>query len=397
MGARAARAALFVALGAACLFAVARAGGTSEHPAPRVRLERASVRGDKVVAPTTHGRALAELTLDPTLQAAAKRLIVQARPEEGAIVVVDVRTGALLAWAERRDRAVRDVAGAARAPAASVFKLVTTAALFEHGRATPKDVVCTLGGDRGVEREHLDPPRDPRARCGTLFQALGHSRNAVFAQLATRHLLRTDLLATAESLGFNGPVPFDWPVPLGQLSVPYNDLEFARAATGFRGSTLSPLGGAFLATIVARGGQKIRLHVVRRAPGYEAPETFAPLGRVLGETTARRLSRMMEVTVQSGTASRSFSDARGRSLLPGVRVAGKTGTLRAAGRDTTTSWFVGFAPSRRPEVALSVLLQNGRVWHRRAAEVARDVLRAYFHARGRPSIRDPFEAVVLKE
>lgn len=385
-----------VALCAACLGAVAHAWGTPQAP-PRVRLEQASVRRDVVVAPTPGG-GLAELTLDPTLQTAAKRLITRARPEEGAIVVVDVRSGAVLAWAEQRRRgAPRDVALAAYAPAASVFKLVTTAALFEHGRAAPSDVVCTVGGDRGIEREHLDPPRGPGARCETLVQALGHSRNAAFAQLATRHLLRTDLLETAECLGFNGNVPFDWPVPLGRLTVPYNDLEFARAATGFRGSTLSPLGGAYLATIVARGGSGLRLHVVRRAPGYEAPASFPPLERVLDATTAHRLARMMEVTVHSGTARRSFSDERGRSLLPGVRVAGKTGTLQAAGRETTTSWFVGFAPSRRPEIAVSVLLQNGRIWHRRAAEVARDVLRAYFHERGRPGISDPVEAVVLKE
>nr|PZN25130.1 MAG: hypothetical protein DIU78_10875 [Pseudomonadota bacterium] len=59
--------------------------------------------------------------------------------------------------------------------------------------------------------------------------------------------------------------------------------------------------------------------------------------------------------------------------------------------------FVGFPPGRPPEIAVSVLLQNGRIWHRRAAEVARDVLRAYFHERGRPGISDPVEAVVLKE
>jgi cell division protein FtsI/penicillin-binding protein 2 len=184
-------------------------------------------------------------------------------------------------------------------------------------------------------------------------------------------------------------VPFDWPAPIGSARVPYNDLEFARAATGFRGSTLSPLGGAYLATLIARGGTGIRLRMVARTDEFEAPREPEPLVRALSATTAYRLTRMMEVTVHSGTARTAFSDGEGRSLLPGIRVAGKTGTLRPLSGTTTTSWFVGFAPSRKPEVAVSVLLNNGEVWHNRAAEVARDVLRAYFRGRGHPGVRDP--------
>jgi peptidoglycan glycosyltransferase len=98
---------------------------------------------------------------------------------------------------------------------------------------------------------------------------------------------------------------------------------------------------------------------------------------------------MMEVTVHSGTARGAFSDESGKNLLPGIRVAGKTGTLRPFASTTTTSWFVGFAPSREPKIAVSVLLNNGEVWHNRAAEVARDVLRAYFHQRSLHGVADP--------
>jgi cell division protein FtsI/penicillin-binding protein 2 len=77
--------------------------------------------------------------------------------------------------------------------------------------------------------------------------------------------------------------------------------------------------------------------------------------------------------------------------LPGVRVAGKTGTLKPSDSDGAASWFVGFAPSRAPRVAVSVLLDNGPVWRRKAAEVARDVLRSYFAARGARGIETPTE------
>jgi cell division protein FtsI/penicillin-binding protein 2 len=365
----------------------ARAGAPEAVPA--VDLTELTLGAHTVIARTQAG-GVAELTLEPKLEAASRRLLARARPFEGAVVVVDVKTGRVLAWAESRDGVITH----ARAPAASVFKLVTTAALFETERAVPNDPVCipsgAHSGERGIEREHLEPPSHG-AVCRPLSEALGFSRNAVFAQLATRHLLRTDLLETAERLGFNSEVPFDWPAAIGSLSVPYNDLEFARAATGFRGSTLSPLGGAYIAATIARGGAPVRLRLVARTDDYEAPEAPESLPRTLSPTTAYRLTRMMEVTVHSGTARSAFSTPEGRSLLPGIRVAGKTGTLRPSSSNNTTSWFVGFAPSRKPEVAVSVLLNNGPVWHNRAAEVARDVLRAYFRGRGVPGIADPLE------
>jgi cell division protein FtsI/penicillin-binding protein 2 len=97
----------------------------------------------------------------------------------------------------------------------------------------------------------------------------------------------------------------------------------------------------------------------------------------------------MEVTVHSGTSRQIFNDEAGRSLLPGIRVAGKTGTLRPDSSEETASWFIGFAPSQKPEIVVSVMLENGAVWRQKAAEVARDLLRVYFHRKGAPKVVDP--------
>lgn len=380
------------ALGAAIImlgFGVAHAQQTTTPEPPVVDVTRLSFGPQTVTAPTPNGGA-AELTLDPKLELAAARLLERANPIEGAVVALDPRSGRLLVWSEiRRGKQKAPVITEARAPAASVFKLVTTAALFEAGGVHPKDRVCISGGVRGIERKHLEIPRSGEVTCAPFSEALGHSRNAVFAQLATHKLLRDDLVFIAERLGFNASVPFDWEVPVGRLSVPYNDLEFARTAAGFQGSTLSPLGGAYLASIIAAGGVAHRLRLVARAGDYRAPEEPEVVGRVFSATTAWRITRMMEVTIHSGTCRSTFTDENGRSLLPGIRVAGKTGTLRPENGVGMTSWFIGFAPSRSPEIVVSVLLQNGEVWRQRAAEVARDLLRAYFHAKGVARIRDP--------
>ena len=113
------------------------------------------------------------------------------------------------------------------------------------------------------------------------------------------------------------------------------------------------------------------------------------IGRVLKPLTAARLRRMMEVTVRSGTCRHAFSDTSGRPYLGNMRVSGKTGTLRPEANEGMTSWFIGFAPSQNPEVVISVMLENGAVWRHKANELARDLLRSYFHAHGRPWISDP--------
>lgn len=312
-------------------------------------------------------------------------------------MAVEPKSGRILAFrALTSSGSSSDVLMQARLPAASLFKVVTTTALLETTSLTLQDTVCINGGMHGIERRHLEPARGPGSHCGPFAWALGHSKNAVFAQLATRLLTRDDLSQTAERLGFNAKLPLDdgeLLADLGKLTVPYNDLEFARAAAGFQGSSLSPLGAAYLMTLIARGGAPVGLRLHEPTEGAVAS---LPPAAPFSTKTAQRLTRMLEVTVETGTSRGAFTAPDGRRYLPGIRVAGKTGTLRPAEReDTMTSWFVGFAPSRSPEVVVTVMLVNGPTYRRKANELARDLLRTYFRAHGRAAtITDPFEASV---
>jgi cell division protein FtsI/penicillin-binding protein 2 len=397
-------------LGACVLLLSAAAGGRASAE-PRAATASAAELALPVVAPPTKARGAS--TLDPSLERAADRLLRGAKPVEGAVVAIDPKTGRLLAF-HAIGAAPSEVLTQARMPAASLFKVVTTTALFETTNVTPADHVCINGGMHGIERRHLEPARGPGSECGRFAWALGHSKNAVFAQLATRLLTREDLLKTAEKLGFNAKLPLDdgaEQAELGKLSVPYNDLEFARAAAGFQGSSLSPLGAAYLMTLIARGGDPValRLHErAERATEAATPESSearehdsepsasetAPHPAPFSARTAQRLTRMLEVTVETGTSRGAFTAPTGKRYLPGIRVAGKTGTLRPEqSDDTMTSWFVGFAPSRNPEIVVAVMLVNGHTYRRKANELARDLLRTYFHAHGyAQSVTDPWMA-----
>ena len=377
----------------AILAAVPATSSGAAEPRPALDLDRMVQRGARFVAPTAAGGE-AVLTLDSELQQVAAKILDSANPVRGGLVVIDAQSGKVLAWAESaRDGHHHHVLTTARVPAASVFKLVTTAALFETTTLSPKEEVCISGGTHGIERRHLDVPHGDATECAPFHYAIGYSKNAVFAQLATHRLLRTGLVDTAQAIGFNGNLPFELDVPLGKLEVPYGDLEFARTAAGFQGSTLSPLGGAYLAGLIAHGGEATKIRITEPpSPDADTGDKAEVVGRVLKPLTAERIRRMMEVTVRSGTCHHAFRDERGRPYLGSIRVSGKTGTLRPEANEGMTSWFIGFAPSDKPEIIVSVMLENGAVWRRKANELARDFMRSYFHGHGRAWVSDPFAA-----
>jgi peptidoglycan glycosyltransferase len=141
----------------------------------------------------------------------------------------------------------------------------------------------------------------------------------------------------------------------------------------------------------------IRLHIVSSVKDelgeiYRGPTERQVLKRVMEEGTANAVTAMMEATVDDGTSYRSFHDRNGRAYLPDIRIAGKTGTLTRPTPDGPFyTWFVGFAPSRNPEVAISVMVANGVKWRVKATNVACDVLRTYFADKGAPGVQDPSE------
>jgi cell division protein FtsI/penicillin-binding protein 2 len=121
--------------------------------------------------------------------------------------------------------------------------------------------------------------------------------------------------------------------------------------------------------------------VVGDAVAWSAPD--GPVTRrVVTRETATQLATMMEHTVSEGTSWRAFHDGKGGAFLPGVTVAGKTGTLTDAETKRYYTWFTGYAPSHpQPgvrQVAVAVLVVNGPAWQVKANVIARDVLRAYF-------------------
>ncbi|MBI2395185.1 MAG: penicillin-binding protein [Deltaproteobacteria bacterium] len=366
-----------------------------QPPAPLAGLDLHSIAMDDngAVASAASGR-VARLTLEPKLQLFVNKLLAKHKLPQAAVVMIEPSTGKILAYASRdQSGSTKDLNVDAFAPSASVFKVVTGAALVQVAGVSPDLKTCYSGGEQKIMPSDLkeDPKKDNW--CATLGQAMGRSINTVFARLAAKKLSGPDLHAIATQMGYGAPIPFDVPVAVSKIELPNDTLGFARTAAGFWNTTLSPLHGAMLAATIANDGVTMRPYVVTEVLDgtsviYKAAGP-TQLRKAIEPATANAVEKMMAETVAQGTSYKAFHDGKGKAFLPGIEVAGKTGTLNNPSPLKLYTWFVGFAPIKNPKVAIAALVVNDPVWKVKANVLAREALQAYFAQGGAPGVQMP--------
>jgi len=334
-------------------------------------------------------------TVDPRIQETMSELVRSHAPPFASVVVMEPSTGRVLAMVDHAS--VEELKGEplslrAEAPAASIFKIVSSAALLESGKVATDSPVCYSAGRSRISLRHLryDPERDHT--CKDLGQALAASANPVYARLSHRYLDSTDLQRAADRFGFNHTLPFLWPVAASRARIPGDELEMARCAAGFGHTKLSPLHAVLLASAVGNQGEMMAPVIVDRIEEAGEPVyTWKP--STLASTTtpevADTVAKMMVGTTTYGTASRYFRKANAQ--VRAMDVAGKTGSLsgEVAGQRYRFSWFVGFAPADDPQVAVAALVANEPKWKVKSTYLAREAFESYFTgvpAAGSPSL-----------
>ncbi len=349
-------------------------------PQPELGPVRLDEDSGRFVAPLGAGQA--RLTLDPALQKKLTRLLSDYRVPWAATVLLEPRTGRVLAIAEhsQKEKGASGIALRAIGPAASIFKIITASALLQRG-VGPDETVCYHGGKHRIAKRNLaDDPRRDR-RCLTLSAAMGHSANVVFAKLADRGLTPELLRAEADRWLFNGAIPFARPVEISTAGIPDDPFALATTAAGFGEVRLSALHAALIAAVVANGGVLVAPELLESVQGVSFP-VRPDARRVVEQPVAEALARMMRTTTTEGTARKLFQrDRRSRrSPLREVQVAGKTGSLSEKSPYRDYSWFVGYAPADEPQVVVATVVVNERLWRVKAPFVAHHALEAYFAA-----------------
>ena len=340
---------------------------------------------DKLKGTTVTGNDLV-LTINPAAQALALRLL---RGKCGAVVALEPSTGRVLVMAtnptynanlieKRFGVATRtnlpcgapllNRATVGKYPPGSTFKMVTAAAALDTGRFTPDSPFYDPGycEEYGKQVRNAGNPEAPET-FGHVNLTLGfqHSINSVFCNVG-KALGAGVVLDYAKRFGFYSLPPLELPESERVASGLYNrgrlfdpkhpdtQVDPGRLAFGQERLAVTPLQMAMVAAAIGNHGAEMRPQIVERivSPGGKTITHLQPdqLGRPIKRQTADELTRMMELVVTGGTGT--------AAAIPGIRVAGKTGTAEVGRGNVHTTWFAAFAPANAPRVAIAVVVEN---------------------------------------
>lgn len=342
-----------------------------------------------------------QLTIDSRIQRAAEQALAG---RVGAIVALDPRSGAVLAWANAptfdntniqaaieaanasggADTSMYDRATLALYTPGSTFKVLTLASALENGLAT---LDTTYDSPGRMEIGGADVVSIGERGHGTisLAKAFALSSNTVFGQVADG-LGAEKLVATARAFGYGQQLGLDFTTAASVMPNPEEMTEWELAWAGAgqpvgQGHTPGPqatvMQNALMAATIANNGIAMNPYVVSQILAPDGTVLKTTHGRSLGQAvssgTAAQVKQAMLDVVQNGTGS--------AAAIAGVKVAGKTGTAETNNANANST-FVGFAPYDTPTVAIAVVIEQNAKGEESAAAVGGQVLRAALATQG---------------
>lgn len=349
------------------------------------------------------------LTINPAAQQAAydalSQLTVDGEPAVGGVVALDPKTGAILAMvstpsfdpnqlsthAPAEIRAYSQTLSALPTdprsnqaisenyPPGSIFKIVDAAAAMEDGLQINDQIPAPdeylLPGTQTTLKNYNNGSCSPSGT-DTLLHSFTISCNTSFAKLAVDEIGTDKLRDMAAKFGITDE---SWEMPLvvspSSLGPIVDDASLAQSAIGQRDVRVTVMQGAMLAATIANGGQLMKPYLVAetQAPDLSVldttkPEVFGP--RAVSQEVADDITTMMVNVVENGSGT--------KAQLPGIEVAGKTGTAQVAEGVNDHTWFTGFAPADDPKISVAVFIRNGGgTGGEMSAPIAADVIDAY--------------------
>jgi len=364
---------------------------------------------DMITNKTRKG-ATVQLTIDSNAQNAAWNAL-QATGKPGAVVALNPQTGAILAMASypsydpnglailngsesnaydkklllEPGNPLLNRATGATFPPGSTFKVVTSSAAFTQGNYNPQTLVSAPTSLQ-LPQSNVNLINNDGEQCGTLgngkatiITAFTESCNTAFANLGMQ-LGSATLKSMAEKYGFNTP-DLTIPLPVAQSNFPLEPAQSftAMSAIGQKDDTVTPLQEAMFAATIANHGTLMRPYLVQQvqAADLSIVDQAAPaaMSQPVSATVAGDIKTMMVSVVNS-------PDGTGYALknaIPGVQIAGKTGTAQNGANNSglNDAVFTSFASSGNRSMAVGVIIQGGGYGAAAAAPIAVQVLKAY--------------------
>jgi peptidoglycan glycosyltransferase len=327
------------------------------------------------------------LTLDVNVQETAYKALGN---HKGAIVVMNPKTGAILAMVSKPSfdpngidqqwksistnegsPLLNRVTQGLYPPGSTIKVMIAEAALKEKIVDLKRTIYCEgflkIPPDYILQESHSEVYGNIN-----LEKALAVSSNVFFGTVSLE-LGRSKMADTFERFGFNRPVGQELQEVSSHLPKfsSLGDGDLAQTGIGQGSLLVTPLRMAMLTSSFANNGKMMRPYLVDKITASDGSlmKTFAPEEWLTPTSPqlADEINKMMVGVVRNGTGS--------SASLPGVLVAGKTGTAENSQGDSH-AWFIGFAPADNPQVAIAVIVENAGFGGSIAAPIARQVFRA---------------------
>ena len=325
-------------------------------------------------------------SFDENLDKEMRGLMASYKPDYGAFVAVDANTGrilSLISW-NKNDEWIRDhMALRATFPSASVFKVVTAAAVISEKKMSADSIISYNGSRHTLYKRNLFKDDVTRwTQHVPLKEAFAQSINSVFGKLGVFLVGPTELKSYAEKFGFNRELPSDLPVQEGKALITEDPWELAEAASGFtKFNTMSPLQGALIASAIVNDGKMMEPYVVSSLANEEGKKIYEAKAHisqiVIDPQAAKEMRELMRETVESGTSRGSFRGFKTSSNAL-VDVGGKTGSLTGTDPKGKYDWFVGYGSSGGNKIAVAALTISREYWKVKSSYLARKAIETYF-------------------
>ncbi|GII84688.1 putative penicillin-binding protein PbpA [Sphaerisporangium siamense] len=348
--------------------------------------------------------AAVDLTLVPKAQEVAYRALERSG-KRGAVVALDPKTGAILTMVSVPSFDPNTMAAPDRAKAAQVynklnkddnqpllnraidrtyapgstFKVITSAAYLSEDDSRDvnttvdaPDVLPLPGTTIGLRNYHGES-------CGgraTMLDALTISCNTAFGTMALE-MGYDKLKEQAGKFGVGTAMNIPLRVVPSDIGKDEGKAALVQTSIGQRSNQMTPLQMAMVAAAVGNQGKVMKPYLVNKivSPDGDEIDSARPqeLDEAITQDVADELRQMMVSVVEKGTGS--------AAKLPGITVAGKTGTAETAQGAASHAWFISFAPAEDPKVAVAVFVESGSAGNDAtggavAAPIAHDVMQA---------------------
>jgi penicillin-binding protein 2 len=387
------------------------------------------------------------LTIDRAVQKRAEELLVG---EAGAVVAVDPANGEILALAsspsfdqndfitglsiekwraliENPDRPLNNKAIQGEYPPASTYKIITAMAGLQEGVITPDETIFCPGHYRFGNRTYRCWRRGGHGPVN-LVQAVAQSCDVYFYQVGQRlGIDRLAFYASSAGLGKRTGIALDHEsrglVPTAAWKkktkgVAWQEGETLSVAIGQGFNLATPLQMAMFTAAVANGGNRYQPRLVK--------QIAIPDAATSGERPPQLVGRLPVSDLNLGLVKQGMWEVvqgeRGTARiarLKQIEISGKTGTAQVVSLDTIEkgaegqderrfkdhAWFIAYAPSVEPRIAIAVIVEHGEHGSSAAAPIARELVRTYLGPEGdqqmsagwRPPAAEPYATVAGRD